>query len=235
MDLKDLQLQKTWPQEGLIRVPYWVFHDPDIYRLEEERIWRGPTWSFLALDAEIPRPFDYKNTFVGETPVVVTRAEDGSVHAWVNRCAHRGALVCRDLYGNTQTHTCVYHQWSFDTKGDLVGVPFRRGIAGKGGYPKDFDLKDHGLTRLRVASFGGIIFGTFSTETPPLEAFLGQIMCANIQRVMRKPLRILGHSRQYIFSNWKLYSEIPAIVTMPCCCTCFIPLLGSPCPSRNRW
>lgn len=208
MDVTEHWLQhRSWPQEGLTRVPYWVFHDPEIYRQEEEKIWRGPTWSFLALDAEIPKPFDYKNTFVGETPVVVTRAEDGSVHAWVNRCAHRGALVCRDLHGNTQTHTCVYHQWSFDLKGDLVGVPFRRGISGKGGYPKDFDLKDHGLTKLRTASFGGIVFGTFSAETPPLEDFLGKVMCANIQRVMHKPIRILGHSRQYIFSNWKLYSE----------------------------
>lgn len=55
---------------------------------------------------------------MGETSVVVTRAEGSNVHAWVNR----GALVCRDLHGNTQPHTCVYHQWGFDPKGDLVGV-----------------------------------------------------------------------------------------------------------------
>jgi len=108
----------VWPSGShTTRIPYWAYQDPAIYEMEQERIFRGPTWNYVGLSAELPNPFDYKNTFVGDTPVVVTRAEDGSIHAWVNRCAHRGALVCRDLYGNTQTHTCVYHQWSFVYQG----------------------------------------------------------------------------------------------------------------------
>jgi hypothetical protein len=42
-------------------------------------------WSFLALEAEIPNPGDFKSTFVGDTPVVVTRTEDNDLAAWVNR------------------------------------------------------------------------------------------------------------------------------------------------------
>ena len=129
-----------WPAEGVTRVPYRVYTDPDLYALEQERIFRGAAWNFLGLAVEVPNPGDFKATFVGDTPVVLTRDHDGALHAWVNRCAHRGALVCRELRGNvgaSGTHTCVYHQWAYDAGGNLVGVPFRRGLGGKGGYLVD--------------------------------------------------------------------------------------------------
>jgi len=145
-----------------------VFNSPEIYALEQERIYRGKTWSFLGLESEIPEPFDYKSTFIGDTPVVMTRGGDGSLAAWVNRCAHRGAMVCRHLRGNAKTHDCVYHQWSFDPAGNLLGVPFRRGKAGQAGMPPDFDPKAHSLRQLRVAAYKGLVFATFSEEVEPL-------------------------------------------------------------------
>ena len=197
----------AWPREGLTRVPYRLYHDPEIHRLEQERIWRGPTWSYVALEAEIPAPGDFKSTSIGDTPVVVTRNQDGTIHAWVNRCAHRGAIVCRALRGNAPTHTCVYHQWAYDPTGKLVGVPFRRGLGGKGGYPSDFKIEEHGLRTLRVESLSGMVFATFAAGGQPLERFLGEVMCGNIRRLMSRPLCILGTTRQYIYSNWKLYAE----------------------------
>jgi anthranilate 1,2-dioxygenase large subunit len=184
-----------------------VFQDPAVYTEEQEKIWRGKTWSYVALEAEIPKAGDFKSTFVGDTPVVVTRAADGTLHAWVNRCAHRGAIVCRELRGNATTHTCVYHQWAYDPAGSLVGVPFRRGLGGRGGYPSDFRTEDHGLRRLRIASVGGMVFVTFSADIEPLERYLGEVMVANIRRLTKRPVKILGTTRQYIYSNWKLYAE----------------------------
>ncbi|MEL0081513.1 MAG: Rieske 2Fe-2S domain-containing protein [Gammaproteobacteria bacterium] len=116
--------QLVWPEEGVVdAVPFGVFSDQTTYDLEQERLFR-PSWNYLALAAEIPNPGDYKSTHIGDTPVVVTRDQQGEIHAWVNRCAHRGALVCRENSGNNSdgTYTCVYHQWAFDAKGDLVGA-----------------------------------------------------------------------------------------------------------------
>ena len=87
-------LDFKWPAEGVARAPYRLFTDPEIYKLEQERIFRGPAWNFLCLDVEIQNAGDYRTTTVGETPVIVTRDRDGEVHAMVNRCAHKGALVC---------------------------------------------------------------------------------------------------------------------------------------------
>ena len=111
-----------WPPEGVTRVPYWVYSEPEIYAIEQERLFRGPLWNFLCLELEVPKPGDFKTSFVAETPIVVTRAQDGSVNAMVNRCAHKGALVCHEQRGNTKSLTCMYHAWTYDLKGDLKGL-----------------------------------------------------------------------------------------------------------------
>ena len=99
-----------FPRSDGSRIPYKVYSSPEIYRLEQERIFHGPVWSFLALEVEIPHPGDFKSTFVGDMPVVVTRNADASLSAWVNRCAHRGAMVCRAARGNAKTRQMSQYQ-----------------------------------------------------------------------------------------------------------------------------
>src|SRR3546814_8943690 len=100
------------PRRDGARVPYKYFTSEEIYTLEQERIFRGATWNFLGLDVELPNVGDFKSTFVGDTPVVMTRTENGDIVSWVNKCAHRGATLCRIPKGNTLSHTCVYRQWN---------------------------------------------------------------------------------------------------------------------------
>jgi hypothetical protein len=104
----DLATDLAWPHEGVTRVPFRVFSDPAIFAEEQKRLFRGPIWNFLCLEVEIPRPGDWRLATVGETPVVVTRDEHGTIHAMVNRCAHKGALVCLQERGNAKALTCVY-------------------------------------------------------------------------------------------------------------------------------
>ncbi len=196
-----------WPPQGVTRVPYQVFVDPAIYAQEQEQIFRGPVWNYVGLETELPTPGDYKATFVGDTPVVVSRDKDGSLHAFVNRCAHRGALVCREMRGNRASHVCVYHQWSYDLRGNLIGVPFRRGIEGKGGYAADFDPSTISLRKLQVATYAGLIFASFAEEVESLEEYLGPSQQPWLDRVFNRPIRVLGYARQFIHANWKLYAE----------------------------
>src|SRR4051794_35886060 len=66
----DRRKEHKWPAEGATRVPYWVYQDQDIYREEQQRIFHGPTWSYLCLEAELPEPGSFVTTFVGEMPLV---------------------------------------------------------------------------------------------------------------------------------------------------------------------
>jgi anthranilate 1,2-dioxygenase large subunit len=197
----------VWPRNDYTRVPYRLYHDPAIYRAEQERIFKGPTWSYLGLEAEIPDPGDFRTTFVGDTPVILNRAGDGTLHAMVNRCAHRGAVVQRETRGNTDFHTCIYHRWCYNLDGSLQGLPFRRGLKGKGGMPPEFDPANHGLQALQVASHAGVVFASFRRDVAPLTDYLGPVFTRHLERIFRRPIRILGYQRQRIYGNWKLYLE----------------------------
>lgn len=201
--------RRTWPQEGLVRVPYWAFQDPEIYRTEQQRLFQGPVWNFLCLEVEVPEPGDFRATFLGDMPVVVTRDSDGEIYAFENRCAHRGAMICLENQGNARDFTCVYHGWSYDRQGNLKGVAFKDGINGKGGMPRSFCLEDHGPRKLRIATVCGLVFGSLSDDVPPIEEYLGDEILARIERVLgdgRRPV-VLGRFTQVLPNNWKLYME----------------------------
>ena len=199
--------RRQWPAEGLTRVPYWLYSDRELYAEEQERIFRGDTWTFLCLEAELPKPSTFRTSNLGDMPVVVTRDADGKLHAFENRCAHRGALLCLHQQGERKEFACVYHNWTYDLAGNLTGVAFRRGIAGKGGMPPDATPERHAPRQLRLEALAGLVFGTLGTDTPPLETYLGPDITRGIRRVMRAPVRLMGGYSQALPSNWKLYME----------------------------
>jgi phenylpropionate dioxygenase-like ring-hydroxylating dioxygenase large terminal subunit len=199
--------ERSWPAEGVARVPYWVYSDDALFDQEQERIFRGPVWSFLCLEAELPKPNSYRTSSVGAMPVVVTRDAEGKLNAFENRCAHRGSLLCIGDRGEAKHITCVYHNWSYDLAGNLTGVAFRRGLGGKGGMPADARPDAHPPRKLRVEVLAGLVFGTLSAQAPTLEAYLGPEIVKAIRRVMRAPVKLLGGYSQSLASNWKLYME----------------------------
>ena len=200
-------LQRAWPAEGATRVPYWVYQDEDLYRQEQHRIWQGATWNYLCLEAELPEPQCFVTTFVGDMPVVVTRDAAGALHAWENRCAHRGALICMQARGKAERFACIYHNWTYDHAGNLASVAFRKGIAGKGGMPADARPESQAPKKLRVACLNGLVFGSLSEKTASLEEYLGADVLRRMQRVMKKPVRLLGSYTQVLPNNWKLYMD----------------------------
>ena len=196
-----------WPVAGVSRVPFEIYTDPALYESEQESLFKGPIWNFVAVDIEIPAVGDFKTNFVGDTPVVVVKSSADSYSAFVNRCAHRGSTLCYEKTGNRDAFTCVYHNWSYDLEGNLKTVAFHKGVRGKGGMPDDFQTCDHNLQKLRVQVFCGLLFISFDHAAPDLEKFLGPKMSAHIRRIFSKKIRILGAFSQYMHNNWKLYME----------------------------
>jgi phenylpropionate dioxygenase-like ring-hydroxylating dioxygenase large terminal subunit len=71
--------------------------------------------------------------------------------------------------------------------------------------PADFRREDWKRRSLRVECFHGLVFGTFSAATPPLEDYLGPEIAACIARVMRRKVKVLGTHSQMLPNNWKMY------------------------------
>ena len=180
---------------------------PALFEEEQQRIFRGPTWNYLGLEAEVPNPGDFVTSYVGLTPVVLNRGKDGALYAFVNRCAHRGAQVVREKRGNCANHTCIYHQWSYDLTGNLIGVPYRRGINGNGGYPADFKTEEHGAgaAARRVLPRRGLRH--LRTRHAFARRLHGRAGAPALRRAVRPADQVMGYQRQSIRGNWKLYVE----------------------------
>jgi anthranilate 1,2-dioxygenase large subunit/terephthalate 1,2-dioxygenase oxygenase component alpha subunit len=193
----------------ITRVPFRVYRDRALVRTEQERVFEGPVWNFLCLEDEIANPGDWRATVVGQMPVVVARDGEGEIAAFENRCAHRGALICLDNAGRgAKDFQCVYHAWRYDLRGNLKSVAFRRGVNGKGGMPPEFRVERHGPRQLRVTTLHGLVFGTFSNQTPAIEDFIGPEVLARFNRILGgRKIEIIGRFVEVLPNNWKMYAE----------------------------
>lgn len=199
----------AWPGDDNTAVPDWIYTSPEVYQREIERIFHGRSWNYVALEAEVANPGDYKRSFVGPTPVVVSRDAAGALHVFENRCAHRGVEFCRQHRGNAKEFVCPYHSWSYDLAGNLQGIPFKRGLKGAGGgMPKDFRNDEHGLKKLKVEVYEGVVFASYAADVEPVADYLSPEIRRDFDVVFKgRRLRILGYYRNELPGNWKLYHE----------------------------
>ncbi len=197
---------------GTHRIPFAAYTQPELHALELERFFYQGHWCYVALEAEVPNVGDFKRSVVGERSVVVVRSGADEISVFENVCAHRGMQFCRERHGNRKDFVCPYHQWSYSLKGDLQGVPFRRGVRQgtevHGGMPTDFNAAEHALTPLKVARRGGVIFASFDANVQPFEDYLGPTITQYFDRLFNgRKLKVLGYNRQRIPGNWKLMQE----------------------------
>ena len=185
------------------RVHRSVYADPALFELEMERLF-GRAWLVLGHGSQIKSPGDYFTTRMGREPVIVVRQGGDEIAALINRCMHRGTMVCPEGRGNAERFVCPYHGWSYDRAGTLQAVPFA------GGYDKD--RLPRGLKRVpRVAVYRGFIFASLSESGESLESFLGPAKASFDDFVDRAPggdLEAAGGVFKHAYNgNWKLMLE----------------------------
>ncbi|MBV8178483.1 MAG: hypothetical protein JO045_06660 [Mycobacterium sp.] len=56
---------------NLTGVPFWVYCNQALMKVEQDQIFEGPVWNFLCLEDEIAKPGDWRTTVVGQLPAVV--------------------------------------------------------------------------------------------------------------------------------------------------------------------
>ena len=201
MDIESLVYDR--PDLGKFRVHRSSMTSQEIYELEKRQIF-DKCWLYLGHESEIPNPGDYVRRVVAERALFFARNRDGELVVFHNTCPHRGALICRTDRGNAQVFQCFYHAWSFNTSGELIGMP------DIDGYGPDFDRAEMSLRSPRFDSYQGFIFVCFDRNTESLVEYLAgaaeylDLVADQSPSGMRV---IPGSNRYTIKANWKLLAE----------------------------
>ena len=182
-----------------------IFVEAEIYEQELERIF-ARCWLYLGHESQVPEPGDYLTTTMGEDPVILCRDRGGRVRGLLNSCRHRGNRVCRADQGRLGSFTCPYHGWTYDLDGRLIGVPgFQEW------YHGDLKRDEWGLVPVaQIASYQGLIFGTFDPNAPPLADSLGEarwVMDILLSQTQGGTEVIGGAFKWTVNCNWKFAAD----------------------------
>jgi p-cumate 2,3-dioxygenase alpha subunit len=204
MELADLVIDDR--ERGVFRVHRSSMTSPAVHALERERIFNR-CWLYAGHESEVEQPGDYIRRRVAGRPVFLVRGQDGEVRVFLNTCPHRGALVCRQDAGNAEVFQCFYHAWSFNDRGDLVGLPDEEG------YAEGFDRSERGLLAPpRVSNYRGFYFVSFSPDGEDLATYLGEateyfdLLISQSDTGLGLAV-VPGALRCGIATNWKLFVE----------------------------
>jgi phenylpropionate dioxygenase-like ring-hydroxylating dioxygenase large terminal subunit len=188
------------------RVHRNAYLDEKLFDEEMRRIFYK-TWIYVGHESEVANAGDYKTTFIGKQPVIVSRDEDGRIHVLLNRCMHRAATVCQAASGNSNFFRCEYHAWTYRNNGELVAPTFA------GGYDaSDFDPAQYSLARApRVDSYRGLIFASLAGEGETLLEHLGratEYIDGTFDLAPAGTVSVGAGTHKYSYpGNWKLQSE----------------------------
>ena len=180
-------------------LPYSWYVDPEILRREQERIFRS-AWQYAGHTGEAPEPGTFFTTRAGRTPVVVTRARDGELRAFVNVCRHRGFPLAEGS-GKRETLQCPYHAWTYGLDGSLRAAPRSEELA-------DFAECELGLRPVALDTWGPFVFVNAGPDPEPLAD------CARLDagagrraRPRRRRARLLHALADRAEANWKVVCE----------------------------
>ena len=111
----------------------------------------------IALSAEFKENNSYKAAKVIDTPLLITKGEDGVVRTFINICKHRGAPVCPEGTGKKSKFNCTYHGWMYNNTGNLVNI-FKSDTFG------DIDKSKIKLTELFCEERSGFIWACLNPD-----------------------------------------------------------------------
>jgi benzoate/toluate 1,2-dioxygenase subunit alpha len=186
-----------------------VYINPELFDLEMERLWHS-TWIYVGHDSQVPAAGDYYTTEIARQPVVMTRAQDGEVRVFYNRCAHKGSRIVSATSGNCGgILRCPYHGWTYRLDGALRTVPLKGGYANSGFGESP---AARGLTAVAgVAVYRGFVFARLSHDGPDFATYFGDSLSSMDNMADRSPvgrLQIVGGVLRYMHNcNWKMFIE----------------------------
>jgi Rieske 2Fe-2S family protein len=174
--------------------PFYV--EPALHDIDIDAVFSNE-WLFACNVAEIRAPGDYLTMEIGETSIVIMRAQDGEVRAFFNTCRHRGSRICTEAQGHVHRLICPYHQWVYNLDGALLHA--RQ-------MPAGFDREAYGLAPVHVEVICGMVYVCIA-ETPPDITRFRQAVTPYIAPHAPERTKVAHVETLIEDANWKLVIE----------------------------
>jgi phenylpropionate dioxygenase-like ring-hydroxylating dioxygenase large terminal subunit len=195
--LAELQHAAAQPAAQAHAMPPGLYCSDDVYRLEQERIFRRG-WLCAGRAAEIPNVGDYLTFSVADQPILVVRGTDKEIRTYSNVCLHR-MMVLAEGRGNLRSIVCPYHAWTYDLNGWLTG-------AGQMQHSVGFKKSDYRLPKIRTELWYGWIYITLHAAAPSIRDRLAPLNALVERYGMADYIPIIQQDHVWQ-TNWKLQNE----------------------------
>ena len=142
-----------WPTLDYSRVPYRLYHDPELYAREQERIFRGP-----GVELSRPRRRDPRTRAISVRPGSAIRRSSSTATRRRGQGLRqplrpsRRAGAARDCRERRPSISASITNGATGSTARLTAIPFRRGVRGKGGLDPAFDMGRTGCGRCGSAA-----------------------------------------------------------------------------------
>jgi choline monooxygenase len=169
-----------------------------VLRREQERIFLR-SWQYVGHAGQAAEAGSYFTGALGLAPVVVTRARDGELRAFLNVCRHRGFVVAEGS-GRRETLQCRYHAWTYGLDGRLKAAP-------RSEREPDFEAGELSLIRLRLETWGPLVFVNADPDAAALAEALGPVPAQLAELVDVDSLGFRFRTEFTLEANWKVACE----------------------------
>ena len=193
---------RSAPPEGfpsLPDMPAGRYTSQEYYDLEQQYIWKK-SWLFAAHLDEVPEPGSFMQWDNAGQPLIIVHGMDGVVRAFYNTCRHRGAPVVTVQRGRTPRLMCGYHNWTYKTDGELIGVPESQD------FGPAFDKSCRSLIGVRCEMYGKLIFVNIDENAMSLREWMGPLWDEWEEFAFDK-IKLAARQSFDLKCNWKVAME----------------------------
>ena len=180
-------------------LPSEAYTSESVFRWELDHFF-DRTWVCVGRAEDLRSPGDQRAAAVGLESALLTRDEEGGLHAFYNVCRHRGHELLETGCGTNQKFIrCPYHAWCYGLDGALAGAPGFGKLAG-------FDRDGYSLVPLRIVEWHGWLFANASGDAPAFGKHIGNL--GELIMNHRPEELVAGARHDYeVAANWKVITE----------------------------
>jgi Rieske 2Fe-2S family protein len=180
-------------------LPSEAYTSESVFRWELDHFF-DRTWVCVGRAEDLRSAGDQRAVAVGLESALLTRDEEGGLHAFYDVCRHRGHELLEAGCGtNQKLIRCPYHAWAYGLDGALAGAPGFGKLAG-------FDRDGYSLVPLSIVEWHGWLFANASGDAPPFEEHIGNL--GKLIKNHRPEELVAGARHDYeVAANWKVITE----------------------------